>query len=144
MILIAHRGNITGPNPKEENKPEYINRAIGLGFDVEIDVWYIDNAWFLGHDKPQYETNIEFLSQDELWLHCKNLEAFQKFSEQMTIPFNFFYHTKEDYILTGRHYVWTCLDNGGDNTIIAVPEHNNIKDITKFAGICSDYIGNYK
>ena len=143
MILIAHRGNINGPNPEEENEPKYIHQAIDLGFDVEIDVWYINNKWFLGHDEPQYETDIEFLSQSELWLHCKNFEAFQKFSEQSETPFNFFYHTHEDYILTGRHYIWTCLGNGGNNVICAVPETNNI-DTTDFAGVCSDYIGNYK
>ena len=144
MILISHRGNITGPNPKEENKPNYIVEAIDQGFDVEIDVWYCDGKWVLGHDEPQYETDIDFLSQDELWLHCKNHEAFEVLSKKMNIPFNFFYHTNEDYVLTGRHYVWTCLGNGGDNTIIVVPEHNNIENVTDFAGVCSDYIGNYK
>jgi hypothetical protein len=28
MKLIAHRGNIDGPNPLEENRPEYIEAAI--------------------------------------------------------------------------------------------------------------------
>ncbi len=26
MIIISHRGNIDGPNPDMENKPEYIKR----------------------------------------------------------------------------------------------------------------------
>ena len=34
MHLIAHRGNISGPNPKRENTPEYIEEAIEKGFDV--------------------------------------------------------------------------------------------------------------
>ena len=38
MKLIAHRGNIHGENPSEENKPEYIDAAIDKGYDVEIDV----------------------------------------------------------------------------------------------------------
>jgi len=28
MKLIAHRGNTDGPNPSEENNPEYIEEAI--------------------------------------------------------------------------------------------------------------------
>jgi len=28
MKLIAHRGNINGPNPEKENHPDYINTAI--------------------------------------------------------------------------------------------------------------------
>ena len=30
MKLIAHRGNINGPYPLEENNPEYIDIAIDL------------------------------------------------------------------------------------------------------------------
>ena len=39
MILISHRGNIFGPNKKDENKIEYVENALNLGFDVEIDVF---------------------------------------------------------------------------------------------------------
>ena len=59
MIFISHRGNITGPNKKSENNPEYINRALRF-FNVEIDVWYTDGFW-LGHDEPQYKTDVEYL-----------------------------------------------------------------------------------
>ena len=38
MILIAHRGNIDGPNPEMENNPQYIDKAIDSGYNVEIDV----------------------------------------------------------------------------------------------------------
>ena len=60
MKLIAHRGNITGRNPDEENSPDYISQAIQKGYDVEVDVWLMDGI-YLGHDKPQYETSIDFL-----------------------------------------------------------------------------------
>ena len=46
MILISHRGNIDGPNPKLENSPEYIQLAMEKGFDVEVDVWYKDDNWW--------------------------------------------------------------------------------------------------
>ena len=54
MILISHRGNVDGPNPEKENHPSYIDMTIKAGYNVEIDVWYIDNNWYLGHDAPQY------------------------------------------------------------------------------------------
>ena len=38
MIFISHRGNISSKNTNRENSPEYIDEAIGQGFDVEIDV----------------------------------------------------------------------------------------------------------
>ena len=36
MILISHRGNISGPNPERENHPEYIFEALQAGYDVDI------------------------------------------------------------------------------------------------------------
>ena len=43
MKLIAHRGNINGPNPEMENNPEYILNTLSLGYDCEIDVHLINN-----------------------------------------------------------------------------------------------------
>jgi glycerophosphoryl diester phosphodiesterase len=54
MKLIAHRGNINGPNPLRENSIDYIEEAISEGFDVEIDLRVEDNQCYLGHDDPQY------------------------------------------------------------------------------------------
>ncbi len=50
MILISHRGNIDGVNIERENTISYIQEAINLGYDVEIDVWYKDDNLYLGHD----------------------------------------------------------------------------------------------
>ena len=60
-LLIAHRGNITGPNPEKENHPEYIDKAIACGYDVEVDVWDVSGKLVLGHDVPQYEIDMNFL-----------------------------------------------------------------------------------
>jgi len=103
MILIAHRGNINGPVPELENHPEYILRAIREGFDVEMDVWYKNNNWYLGHDLAQCKIDFEFLEQSGLWIHCKNYEALQELSQ---LDLNVFYHTDEDYVLTSQNYIW--------------------------------------
>ena len=66
MRLISHRGNTSGPNPSRENHPDYIHEAIDKGFEVEVDVWRLGDKWFLGHDKPQYEIEEQFLLQDKL------------------------------------------------------------------------------
>ena len=78
MIFIAHRGNLNGPNSIDENKPDYLLEAINKGYYVETDLWVIDNKLFLGHDKPQYEINIDFLLniKDKLFCHCKNIFTF--------------------------------------------------------------------
>jgi hypothetical protein len=36
MILIAHRGNISGPSPEKENNPRYIDFAIETGYNVDL------------------------------------------------------------------------------------------------------------
>ena len=37
LKIISHRGNIKGPQPDKENRPSYIDCAIGNGYQVEID-----------------------------------------------------------------------------------------------------------
>ena len=47
LILISHRGNTNGPNPNMENKPEYVLDAKLKGYDVEIDVWWKEDGFYL-------------------------------------------------------------------------------------------------
>ena len=46
MRIISHRGNLDGSNSSLENSPNYILRAIELGFDVEVDLWYENNRFY--------------------------------------------------------------------------------------------------
>ena len=77
MVLISHRGNINGAKPQKENRIDYIENAIQSGFDVEIDLWFVLEGLFLGHDIPQYPVELDWLQKykDKLWIHCKNLQA---------------------------------------------------------------------
>ena len=59
MKIIAHRGNLNGPNPLTENDPKRITQCIEDGYDVEIDVRFdptTETLW-LGHDEPQHKIN---------------------------------------------------------------------------------------
>ena len=91
MIFIAHRGNTNGPRPEKENTQDYILDAIAKGYDVEIDVWADKKLW-LGHDEPQYQVDVKFLTKhfNKLWIHCKNLEAIYILYD--FILFNFFWN----------------------------------------------------
>ena len=64
--IISHRGNINGPRRELENKPRYINQALELGYDVEIDVWWKEDEFWLGHDEPQFKVNRQFLQNDKV------------------------------------------------------------------------------
>jgi hypothetical protein len=137
MKIIAHRGNLFGPDGKTENKPNTIRSAIEKGFDCEIDVWYVNGVYFLGHDYPETSISLEFLEtyRDRLWVHCKHLESLI----QLKNEFNCFYHDKDLYTLTSRGYIWGNINSPcNPNAIQVMPEKSGIFS-TECAGICTDY-----
>ena len=143
MKLISHRGNINGCNPKLENTPDYIRDAIHLGYDVEVDVWYSNNTFWLGHDNPEYQIGLYFLLEnaDKLWCHAKNIEAIVEMKKEKTI--NCFWHQKDDITLTSKGHIWAYPGKQPiKNSIAVMPEIYN-DDLDKCIGICSDYISNY-
>jgi hypothetical protein len=142
MKYIAHRGNLNGPNPADENKPEYILKAIQLGFECEIDVRYIHGGWFLGHDTPDYKIDLDFLldNSENFWIHCKNIEALNELIQYSQL--NIFWHQNDDYTLTSKHFIWcypgkTILPG---NSITVMPEWNHFYVSGQCYGVCSDYV----
>ena len=145
MILISHRGNINGKFESYENEPNYIDLALSKGYDVEIDVWYVDNLLYLGHDKPQYGINFRWIQDrfDKLWIHCKNVEAVVYFKE-CGYDVNYFWHQEDTLTLTSKNHLWVYPGKQPINKSIAVmPEIHN-EDTTNCFGVCSDCIENYK
>ena len=148
MILISHRGNIDGPNPGNENKPSYILDAIVKGYEVEVDFWFSNNKFYLGHDEPQYDIPIEWLENNyrKLWVHCKNVDAISKLHELDRGGFylNYFWHENDKVTLTSQGYIWAYPGVECSNGIAVMPELNKSFKPTNVLGICSDYILNYE
>jgi hypothetical protein len=149
MKLIAHRGNIEGPDTLKENHPNFIDAAMAIGFDVEIDIRLIDRKFYLGHDDPQYHVPMTWLVErkDNLWIHCKNLESLQNLISS-PVDFNCFWHQTDDFTLTSKKYIWTYPGKKYNyKSVIVMPELNvsleNFSEILKYDcfGICSDYVG---
>jgi len=143
-ILIAHRGNIEGPSPEYENKPNYIVGGLAAydWLHCEIDVWVIGGEVFLGHDKPQYRVSEEFLVNARLWCHAKNLPALEMMLKSPLI--HCFWHQEDDFVVTSRGYIWTYPGQRLTPVSICVlPEFHNQKPVN-CAGICSDYIKRYR
>ena len=139
MILISHRGNMNGLNPHLENNQEYCEEAIDRGFDVEIDVWYTD-AWWTGHDKPQYKVDTDFLKRREVWCHAKNIVALKRL---LDLGAHCFFHQNDNVTLTSQRYLWTYPTHQlTEKSICVLPELQTI-DIKGCAGICSDYVVRY-
>ena len=142
MILISHRGNINTIKPHLENTKEYIQAAIDLGYDVEIDVRSVDGVLFLGHDTPDYEVCIEWLLErkDNLWIHCKN---FDSLSELLSCDLRVFFHEKEEYSIISNKFIWAHnLKLTNNKCIIPLLDISDIDSwlSTNVLGICSDYI----
>lgn len=143
MILISHRGNINGKFESYENEPAYIEKAISEGYDVEIDLWVINDVLYLGHDRPQYGINWEYFKDkvDKVWVHCKNIEALYFVRET---KLHYFWHENDLVTLTSKNYIWAYVGKQPiEGSIAVMPEIHN-EDVSKCVGICSDYIERYK
>ena len=127
-VGISHRGNIDGPNPENENKPSYILDAIVKGYEVEVDFWFSNNKFYLGHDEPQYDIPIEWLENNyrKLWIHCKNVDAISKLHELDRGGFylNYFWHENDKVTLTSQGYIWAYPGVECSNGIAVMPELN--------------------
>lgn len=146
MKLISHRGNLEGPNRQLENSVAYIRSALKQGYDVEIDVWQVENSFFLGHDYPQYklqDEDLELLTFSSVWCHAKNLSSFLSLLEMKS---QCFWHQNDDFALTSTSFIWTypkkeltrisiCVTNEME---IDRDEYTALKE--KCYGICSDYV----
>lgn len=147
MLLIAHRGNINGPNIEEENSPNYIQKALDSGFYVEVDVWKTEEGEedevFLGHDEPQYKVNIKFLQNKKIICHGKTIDSLRYLLEK---EIHCFFHDKDDCVLTSELYIWTYpgkeLVKG---SICVLPERidRDVRKVLEYncVGVCSDYVG---
>jgi hypothetical protein len=141
MLKIAHRGNLVGPSPRE-NHPFYIEEAIYAGFDVEVDVRLINKELWLGHDKPQYLTSKSFLDRykNSLWIHCKNLEALEYFSN-LQEDYIYFWHEEDSYALTSNNLIWTYPGKPvTEKSILVLKGRETLQSSSTPFGICSDYV----
>ena len=130
-----------GKDDGPANHPSTIERALWHNFDVELDVWYLE-GWWLGHDKPEYKVDMDFLDNRRFWIHCKNISAM---TYLQPTKLNYFWHEEDSYTLTSHGYIWAYPDEmaiAGGNTIAVKPEINNT-DVNLFSGICSDNIMKY-
>lgn len=141
MIYISHRGNTNGPVEHQENHPDRIIEVLHMGFDVEIDLWCIDNNLYLGHDEPIYLISSNFIRTRGLWLHCKNINAMHAIHN---LSVNYFWHQNDDVTLTSKGYFWTYPGKQlTSNSILVMPETlDKIQKYNKLecAGVCSDFV----
>lgn len=145
MKLISHRGNINGTISSEENKPSYIDCAIQSGYDVEIDVRFINNQFYLGHDNPDYIVNDVWILErrDNLLIHCKDLDSVCEFKRRGW-DLKCFCHVADPYVLTSDGYVWIhdLTLNLNDRCIIPLITMDDVRLYNKgiVYAVCTDVV----
>lgn len=145
MKVISHRGNILKPDDTKENRPSYIDCAIGLGFEVEVDIRFINGQFYLGHDTPDYIISKKWiqLRKESLWFHCKNLEA----ALELRVIYDkikYFCHTSDPYTLTSNGYIWVhdIQLSINDKCIIPLLDPVSIFEYDNriVYAVCTDYV----
>ena len=143
MNIISHRGNLNGSNSEKENTKHYIKKAMKAGFDVEIDVWFVNDKLYLGHDEPNEVVTTKFLYNTgkkydkKFWIHCKNKEAFEYFNNYET--WNFFWHENDKITMTSQGIPWCYPGTFISTGITVVLGENEDLSKVKTLGICTDY-----
>ncbi len=148
MRIISHRGNLSGPDPDNQNHPDQVLKVLKTGLDCEIDVWRVDDEFYLGHDEPQHLIDAKFLRNSGLWVHAKNLDVLNNipFSKTKDGSFlsndvRFFWHQADDFTLTSNGLIWTFPNKEVCEKSIIVDNNRNWrqKNYNCF-GVCTDYV----
>ena len=126
----------------KQTKNIVVATAFSQGYyNVEIDVWKVNETFFLGHDSPQYEIPKTFFEKhmDKFWIHCKNLSALAALHDAPRL--NVFFHSSDDATLTSSRYIWTGATKPlMPNSVCVLPELGIDGDIKKCYGVCTDYV----
>jgi hypothetical protein len=145
MKIISHRGNINGIVTDRENRPSYIDCAIQLGYDVEVDIRYLDGKFWLGHDTPDYiiEPNWILARSNSIWFHCKNIDSAHKLKD-LGISLKYFCHTSDPYVPTSTGHLWVHDLNATLNNNCIIPLLG-FKDVEQYNSncvyaVCTDYV----
>lgn len=148
MIIISHRGNINGIVSEKENRPSYIDSALQLGYEVEVDLRFIDNNFWLGHDEPQYKIELSWMSirSEYIWYHCKDI--YSALELRKLNKFKYFCHSNDDYVLTSTGHLWVHdlskkIDDGSIIPLLTYDSILNYKNYKPYA-ICTDFVEKLK
>ena len=144
MKIIAHRGNLYGPNLETENTIEQAEKCFVFGFAVELDIWVWDAAFYLGHSAPKTFVARRWILDNlhRVKLHAKNQEAAYELAEIVDV----FCHRNDPFVFTSRRNVWFYPGseiqkqyNVGRQLIACLPELAPDWDLTHATHICTDY-----
>jgi hypothetical protein len=123
-----------------ENMPEYVEAALEMGFEAEVDVWWVHGKYYLGHEEPTYEVGGSFFLDNELlWCHAKTPETLYHLLHLNTDCF--YIEDMWQCTLTSNNLIWTS-PNGilTPRSVAVMPEYAawSKEQVRSCAGVCSD------
>lgn len=140
MILIAHRGNYCGRNILRENTLSYLQEALDAGYNVEIDVRWIDGEWRLGHDAPTEIFPYQFMEDSRVWVHAKTFNTYLELYNNPKV--HTFWHDEDEFVFTSKNIKWASAGVITMDGIMVMPEY--VKHTWDYItlnpplGVCSD------
>lgn len=150
MIYISYRGIYDGNNFQDSNTPKQIAKAMGMGYNVMLDVWKVDSKFYLGDEQPITEVTEKYLQNHRFWLNARNTEMQTWLPTQPAKLYpNWFYFTQPTppppYVTASNGKLITPGTVPINNdSVIFLPE---ITDSAMFStvklrcfGICSNYL----
>jgi hypothetical protein len=153
-MIISHRGNLDQSSKTLENTPEALALSVLNNIDIELDIWYENNKFYLGHDGPQYEFDPIYYNYGiiNVFYHCKTIKTYVELKKYFLLSkqIDLFMHDTDMAAITKNGLIWTYPGKELHKDSIAVmPELINIQYLDeviqlyrdkKIKGICSDYI----
>ena len=150
MLFISNRGNLSGPNLQRENDPEYIEKALKLGYHVAVDVWLIPEnnqpTLALGDLQPKYKVSLDFLQSPGIIARTTNIVCLQYLlSNCVHVVTN-----GSTPSLSSQGLIWTPAGSRivTPERVLVMPEWftSDLKTAIRAPckGFCSDYISSVK
>ena len=137
MLYIAHRGNINGPSD-HENTQQAIDEALAAGYHCEVDVWLVDDSYWLGHDAPTHKIELQNLIDSWIWCHAKTPETLVHLAKHSGI--NAFFQQYDEVALTTNGYFWCHSEHPipGPRSVVVDLENKSRWPGDTYA-LCTDY-----
>ena len=121
MLYISYRGIYDGTNYEYANTPNQLGKAMGAGFSCMIDVWKVDDKFYLGNDQPLTEVTEKYIQGNRWWINARNT-AMQAWlpTQRSTLYPNYFW-----FITPTPPPAYVTASNGKLITPGTVPINNN-------------------
>jgi len=139
-IYISNRGNLGGKDTEEENKPDYLEKALDYGVCVKTDIWLIKDRPVTGTEYPSIGINLDLFDKEKLIVQARNPSALLYLLKN---GYHCFWRETDNLIMTNRNFILSYAGSIFPKSIMMLPEENTILTNDDYMGICSDFISGY-